>query len=155
MKNFMTFIVAFALIFSLAGCSKTEQHELVVYSFSGEDDFLSVSNGVIVLNDENEIFYGGDLTVKGDESTNIAEYTSTIYLVDGKRILMSNSVEDKTGETINVPSDIGKVSGDILRDNDIEKLADNLWFELKTIDLNGKENTYQLQLELTKITGNN
>ena len=41
--------------------------------------------------------------------------------------------------------------GDMVRDAD--KLADNLWFELKTANLSGEENTYQVQLETTLIAG--
>ena len=42
--------------------------------------------------------------------------------------------------------------GDILRDSDADKLTDNLWFELKTTNLSGEENTYQVQLKTTEIT---
>ena len=33
-----------------------------------------------------------------------------------------------------------------------DKLTDNLWFELKTTNLSGEENTYQVQLKTTEIT---
>ena len=68
--------------------------------------------------------------------------------------LISCGVEDKTGGTIEVSGDIGKISGDILRDSNLDKLVDDLWFELKTTDLNGEENIYQLQLKMTEITAN-
>ena len=38
------------------------------------------------------------------------------------------------------------------RDSDADKLTDNLWFELKTTNLNGEESTYRVQLETTEIT---
>ena len=41
---------------------------------------------------------------------------------------------------------------DIFIDSDADKLTDNLWFELKTTNLSGKENTYQIQLKTTEIT---
>ena len=66
--------------------------------------------------------------------------------------LLSNGVDDQTGGTIDVSGNIGKISGDILRDSDADKLTDNLWFELKTTNLSGEENTYQVQLETTEIT---
>ena len=88
------------------GCSPSheinEEQSLKVYSFSGENDYISVSNGVIILDGKDEICYGGDF----------------------------------------------------LRDGDADKLADNLWFELKTTNLSGEENTYQVQLETTEITKN-
>ncbi len=154
MKKYMIWIVVSILLFCLVGCGKTEQNELTVYSFCGENDFISISNGVIVLDSSKEICYGGDLEVKGDEFTDIVEYTTTIYLENSKYILMSNCVEDKSGGTISVSGDVGKISGDIFRDTDIEKITENLWFKLETIDFNGEKNIYQLQLELIEITGN-
>ena len=69
-----------------------------------------------------------------------------------KEPLLSNSVDDQTGGTIDLSGNIGKIYGDILKDRDADKLTDNLWFELKTTNLRGEENTYQVQLETTEIT---
>lgn len=75
------------------------------------------------------------------------------YPVSPHSILLSHAVADQTGGTIDVSGNIGKISGDVLRDGDADKLADNLWFELKTANLSGEENTYQVQLETTLIAG--
>ena len=66
--------------------------------------------------------------------------------------MLSNSVEDMTGGTITVPDEIGKVSGDIINDTEIEELENTLFFELITTNHNGGKNEYQLQLILTEIT---
>lgn len=156
MKRWFVFCLILALFCAslLMGRSSSVEKEqpVVVYSFSGENPFLSVSNGVIVLNAGKETFYGGDLEVKGEEFADIAGYTVTVYLMDGERILLSNSVVDETGGTIDVSGDIGKVSGDVLRDEDTEKIADDLWLTLQTTDLRGEENTYQLPLEVVEVT---
>ncbi len=159
MKKVTTILLALfgsALLFTGCGVSSESNQEqsLKVYSFSGENNFISVSNGVIVLDAKDEIYYGGDLEVKPDEFSDITTYSATIYLNKGNErvTLISNSFEDKTGGTIGVSGDIGKITGDIIRDSDIDKLVNNLWFELKTTDLKGQENTYQLQLEMTEIT---
>ena len=140
--------VLMAIVFCallLAGCSISSQSRqgqpLAVYSFSGENEFISVSNGVIVLDAEEEICYGGNLETRKDKFTDIASYSATIYFTsDGEEnILMSNRVE-------------GKITGDILIPDDIDNLVDGLWFELKTVDLDGEENTYHLQLEVIEIT---
>ena len=118
--------VLMAIVFCallLAGCSISSQSRqgqpLAVYSFSGENEFISVSNGVIVLDAEEEICYGGNLETRKDKFTDI---------------------------------DIGKITVDILIPDDIDNLVDGLWFELKTVDLDGEENTYHLQLEVIEIT---
>ena len=140
----------------LAGCNTSpesnEEQPLKVYSFSGENEYISVSNGVIILDGKDEICYGGDLKVMSDDFSDITTYSTTIYINGSeKEILLSNGVDDQTGGTIDVSGKIGKISGDILGDSD-DKLTDNLWFELKTTNLSGEENTYQVQLETTEIT---
>ena len=141
----------------LAGCNTSsesnEEQPLKVYSFSGENEHISVSNGVIILDGKDEICYGGDLKAMSDDFTDITTYSTTIYINGSeKEILLSNSVDDQTGGTIDVSGNIGKISGYILRDSDADKLTDNLWFELKTTNLSGEENTYQVQLKTTEIT---
>ena len=124
--------VLMAIVFCallLAGCSISSQSRqgqpLAVYSFSGENEFISVSNGVIVLDAEEEICYGGNLETRKDKFTDIASYSATIYFTsDGEEnILMSNRVEDKTGGAINISEDIGKITGDILIPDDIDNVS--------------------------------
>ena len=131
MKKIATIILSLLVCTVLfTGCgnsSKSSQEQsLKVYSFSGNSESISVSNGVIVLSGKDEICYGGNLKVMSDDFADITAYSTTIY-VDGEEdsILLSHAV----------------------------KLADNLWFELKTANLSGEENTYQVQLETTLIAG--
>lgn len=152
MKKIATIILSLLVCTVLfTGCgnsSKSSQEQsLKVYSFSGNSESISVSNGVIVLSGKDEICYGGNLKVMSDDFADITAYSTTIY-VDGEEdsILLSHTVADQTGGTIDV-------SGNVLRDSDADKLADNLWFELKTTNLSGEENTYQVQLETTLIAG--
>ena len=129
-----------------------EEQPLKVYSFSGENENISVSNGVIILDGKDEICYGGDLRVMSGDFSDITTYSTAIYINGSeKAILLSNCVDDQTGGTIDVSGNIGKIFGDFLRDDD-DKLTDNLWFELKTTNLSGEENTYQVQLKTTEIT---
>ena len=60
----------------LAGCNTSpesnEEQPLKVYSFSGENEYISVSNSVIILDGKNEICYGDDLkttNLSGEENT--------------------------------------------------------------------------------------
>ena len=59
------------LILELTGCGKAEQEPLRVYSFSGENEQLTVSNGIIVFNGSEEIFSGGDLKAADDSFLDI------------------------------------------------------------------------------------
>lgn len=156
-KIIITMISLLVCTVFLTGCGdssvSSQEQGLKVYSFSGENEFISVSNGVIILNGKDEICYGGDLKVSQNEFTDITTYSTTIYINGSEeKILLSGGVDDQTGGTIDITGNLGKVSGDILRDSDADKLSDNLWFELKTTNLSGEENTYQIELEVTEIT---
>ena len=158
MKKIMAVMLSLlACTVLLAGCNTSpesnEEQPLKVYSFSGENEYISVSNGVIILDGKEEICYGGDLKVMSDDFSDITTYSTTVYINGSeKETLLSNGVDNQTDGTIDVSGNIGKISGDILRDSDADKLTDNLWFELKTTNLSGEEKTYQVQLETTEIT---
>lgn len=149
------FVILFAAITCctlLSSCGKDPSAEpLAVYSFSGKHEMFSISNGVIVLTAAQEILYGGNLD---GELSDIVAYSMTFYIQSGndKTILLSNSVTDMTGGTIGIAGEIGKVSGDILNKAETDDLQNNLYFELKTTNLNDEESAYQLQLEVTEVT---
>lgn len=140
----------------IVGCSSAskENESLTVYSFSGENDQLSISNGVIILNNTEEIYYGGTLSTKEGNFSDITVFTDSLYVNDRseRRILFTNSVVDETGGTIIVSHETGKISGDILNNEEEIDWENNLYYELKTTNLNGEEEIYQLQLALTEIT---
>ena len=160
MKKWIALILMLLCVFSLTACSKSGQEQIVEYSFHGEDEHLAVSNGRIVLSDTEEIFDGGDLAVlQAELVANVTAFSTTFYAVISgeQRTILSNSVIDQTGGSIHVNGGLGIVSGDgILIGNKVENIDDlkeNLWFELKIVDADGKENVYQLQFEMTQIAG--
>ena len=146
------------LLLTLAGCEKAEKEQLTVYSFSGENEQLSISNGIIILNGTEETFSGGDLKVSDDFFDNITSYSTTFYIMadDEKDVILSNDVVDMTGDTVNISGDLGQISGNStirrIKIDDTSDLENILHFELTTKDRNGKENVYQLKLSLTEIT---
>ena len=107
------------------------------------------------MSDTEEVFDGGKLSViKTDLFDEIVSYTTTFYTLEdeAQRTLMSNSVVDFTGGMIHIEGDLGRISGDGFiiggKVESIDELQENLWFELKTTDLNGEEEAYQIQLTL-------
>ena len=163
MKKIKTLLLLTLLCVGMfTGCSvnnEETQEKLSVYSFYGEAEAFAIVNGVIVISADKEVFYGGDLKVTDDECfSDVASYSVTFYTLKNgeKRTIMSNSVVDQTGSTVNVAGDLGKMSGeDIIIGSKVKnanELANNLYFELNTTDLNGDQNTYQIQLTITEIT---
>lgn len=160
MIKIKVFVYMAILTLALTGCGKEEPDQLTVYSFSGENEQLTVSNGVIVLNGTEEIFAGGDLKVTGDLPADITSYSTTFYTMSGSErdVILSNSTVDMTGGMVNVSGDLGQISGDSIirriKIDDVNDLENVLYFELTTKNKSGEENVYQLQMSLTKITKN-
>ena len=150
------FVYIAILMMALTGCGKAEQELLTVYSFSGENEQLAVTNGIIVLNGTEEIFDGGDLKVTGDFPSDITSF----YTMSGseKDIILSNSMADMTGGMVKISGDLGQISGDSairrIKIDDVNGLENNLYFDLITKNKDGEENVYQLQMFLTEITEN-
>ena len=161
MKKIISIAISCLLIAALVGCAgsaEDAEREAEVYSMSGSNDLFEISNGVIILDEEEEVFDGGDLKVlQEDLFSDVTSYTCSFYVITNgeKRPILSNSTVDMTGETLSVNGDLGRASGNgILIGNKIkeaEELEQLLWFELITTDLSGKENTYQLPLVLNKV----
>ena len=161
MKKIISIAISCLLITALVGCAGSAEDAesgAVVYSMSGSNDLFEISNGVIVLGEEEEIFDGGELKVlQEDLFADVTSYTCSFYLIKNgeKRPILSNSTVDMTGETLSVNGDLGRASGNgILIGNKIktaEELEQLLWFELITTDLSGKEYTYQLPLILNEV----
>ena len=153
MKKLIAMLLILVCVLVMVGCDNAKQTETTTYSFRGEHDYFAISNGSIVLNDVNEVFDGGDLQITQSGVLNeITSYSTTFYtIIDGeRRTILSNSVIDQTGGAVNVEGDLGKSSGEGViigsKVENIDELKDNLWFELETTDLDGKENVYQIQL---------
>ena len=146
------FVYIAILMMALTGCGKAEQEQLTVYSFSGENEQLAVTNGMIILNGTEEIFDGGDLKVTGDFPSDITSYSTTFYTMSGseKDIILSNSMADMMGSMVKISGDLGQISGDSAIRSNVNGLGNNLYFGLITKNKNGEENVYQLQMSLTE-----
>ena len=151
MKKLAAVIFVLICVLGIVGCHHDKQ-ETLTYSFRGEHEYFTISNGSIVFNDAEEVFEGGKLEIVQPEPfADVASYSTTFYTMkNGERnVIMSNSIIDKTGGTVNINGDFGRVGGTNLFGM-ANREVDNLWFELKTTDLNGAENVYQIQLVLTE-----
>lgn len=157
MRKKILFILAFVCVFTLTSCSNTKEEQVFTYSFHGENEYFAISNGSIVLSESEEVFDGGNINIiKTELFDGVAAYSATFYTLRNgeQRTLMSNSVVDHTGGSIHIEEDLGRISGDGFiigsKAENIDELRDNLWFELKTTDLNSAENVYQIQLTLSE-----
>lgn len=155
MKKLICLLLSLFCVLCLSACEKEEPQPLRVYSFHGENELFSVSNGVLVLDEEQEIFYGGELDWK-DESLDAFSYFSACFYVQNgaeKVTLLHNSVHDQTGGKVNVEGDLGWISGDLpLTEEALERLPGNLFLELELQGLDRTSRSVQQQMTLREIT---
>ena len=164
MKKFISAILIIIVCLScFAGCSqqesqKTAKDNLAVYSFGGSDEHLTVSNGVIVLGGEEEVFSGGELAVlNSDELSDIASWSTEFYvLTDGeKRTVQKNHIVDvDAGAKVELSGDLGKIAGpDVITEYESsdDDFADNLYFVFSGTDKKGKESVYEIRMDVTRV----
>ena len=157
-RLFFVLLTLMLCVGMLAGCSQSDESKSeknAVYSFCGENEQFAVTNGVIVIGADEEIFYGGDLSIIDQEQfADIASYSVKFYtMANGEeRTIMHNSVVDQTGGSIIVTGDLGRMAGEnLLIGNKTEtasELTDSLYFELSTTDLSGKQNPFPFFVHL-------
>lgn len=139
----------------LAGCGGGEvPAELSVWSLSGENEQLRLSNGVLVLNGGEDVLHGGDLEVLDNSVPPATAFLTEYYLAgDGEaRTLLSMQSVDQTGGTLDPAGSTGAIAGD-LSGRFYEGWQDELWLELTVTDREGQTFTYPLQLRATEVTG--
>ena len=152
MKKLIALVLALVLVLSLAGCKEQPSTR----SFRGEHEYFAISNVSINLDDKETVVDGGNIEItQSDYFNDIVSYTTTFYMLANgeQKVILSNTEINQTGEATTIDSDLGSISGEGILGNEVKSVDDlkeNLWFELKTTDLNGTENVYQIQLVLTE-----
>ena len=88
-----------------------------VYALSGENDFIIISNGAIVLTSGLEKFVGGNLSFKGDGLEGIKNYITEFYFfMDGVKYNINNNVVSIEGseDGIDITPDLGSTSAETI-----------------------------------------
>ena len=151
-EKLIELFLALVCVLALAGC----QERVSTCSFRGEHEYFTISNGLITLEDKEMVFDGGNIEItQSGFFDEVVSYTSTFYMLTNgeQKVILSNTVISQTGDATSIDNDLGSISGEGILGNEvksIDNLKDNIWFEFKTTDLNGKENIYQIQLVVTK-----
>ena len=156
MKRLGALVLALALL-AIAGCAarEAETDNARWYSFSSSNDYLSITNGKLLITDAREEVYGGVLTLNDDVA--VRGYTVRLYILqdDYKRTLLSNISEAMSGQLIRIGSDIGKASrepGQLLGEGLTEaELMDNLYFELELTEPDGDVLSMYLRLDVQPV----
>lgn len=127
----------------------TEQGKTTTYYFCGENEYFRISNGSIILTDAEQKFNAGELTItQPGRFEKVTSYSTCFYtLVNGERDIFHST--NATGLTDGFSPNGTKLGNASSNGFMIRNLEQGLWFELKTTDMNGSENVYEIQLTLT------
>ncbi|HYE10698.1 MAG TPA: hypothetical protein VEF53_11015 [Patescibacteria group bacterium] len=138
----------------ITSCTK-QQNEIEVYSFSGENDIITINNSLIIVTDGLEKFIGGDLTFKGEELLDVKYYvTKFFFYKDGIETTILNNSQSIEGTTkgTHISPDMGSISSeDLFYGNDLELIKKSLNFSLSGIFMNGENFEYNVVLNVKKV----
>ncbi len=170
-----SFYLLIVVLLMFTSCDRSKRDK--VYSFHGENDEISISNGVIILSEKEDIFYGGYLKIQEDiPLDDIVSYSTNFYWLseDEKKTIKYHEVEAKTisvgftessgnqpdnDSMILVPAinlslgkKVGKDAVPEIGEGKESDWNDRLYFELVIKNKTGEEKVYSTKLSLTEVT---
>ncbi|WMM26785.1 hypothetical protein RBU61_08910 [Tissierella sp. MB52-C2] len=152
--KFTTIILIVIALCFITSCTK-RQDKMEVYSFSGENENITISNGLIIVTDGSEKFIGGDLSFKVEEPSDVKSYFKKFFFYkDGVEITILNGSTTTEGATkgLHISSDLGSISSkDLFYDNDLELIKGSLNFSISGNLMNGEDFEYNLVLVVKKV----
>ena len=160
MRKIIASMLAVICLFMLVGCSNEQNHEKVkVFTFYGENEYISVTNGTVVLDGDEEVFSGGILNVLQEDTFSDAVYWSAEFYIakDGeKKTVYKSVVEDLSDSAqVSVSGDLGKIAGGNVisdyEDADIDAFVNNLFMLFTVRNAEGEEKTYEIQMKVEKV----
>lgn len=168
MKKRMAFLLALICVLSFTACgseeeiiqevtpdaSQSNQTQEGTYSFYGENEYFSLSNGSLVVSDERETFKGGVLEAVDPEFfSDVVSVSSSFYTFKGNGepdIFETHKKYSSDGTPVSFGGSLGGSSSN--SPYLIRKIEQGgLWLEVQTVDTADKETVYQLELTVTKV----
>lgn len=150
---FKKIMMMFMIMGLISGCVIKEepQKKTEVYSFYGDSDFIQISNGVIVIELDDQIFSGGHLNFKKPIEDKVVQMEKKFYVQkeDAQKVIADSKVIDDhlvIEQKVFLPS----ITGEMFQDFDY--INDQLIFELTLVFENGNQETYRIDLNVKDIT---
>ena len=162
MKKTIAFsIVILICLVSFTGCSQSNSKYNgsidQVYSLSGGNDFIEVKNGMLIKTDKSQMFYGGDLTFKGDEPLDMKIYTTKYYFyLDGfeNSFNLSTAGVDGSDKGIGISTDLSTTIADLMFSNqvwDIITEEGQLHFSFSGTFMNGEDFEHSIIINVKQV----
>lgn len=71
-------IITLIIVVFLITSNIKKQEKIEIYSFSGENEAVTINNGLIIVTGNLEKFIGGDLSFKGEKPSDV-KYSNTKF----------------------------------------------------------------------------
>jgi hypothetical protein len=166
MKKTIAFsTVILALLMILVGCSQSYSDETIanesrnkirIYTFSGENDSIAISNGIIHITGELEQFVGGELSFKREVPLKVKEWRSEFYfyLEGDKTIITStNVISEGSEDGTTISPYMGSTVAETLFSFEAwDIVSDSLHFLLSGAFMDGESFEYTIALTVTEVS---
>lgn len=153
-KKFIVFALIIILLWVFASCTRPE-NQTEIYSFSGENENITINNGLIIVTDDLEKFIGGDLLFKGEEPLDVKDYFEKFFFYkDGNEETIFNNATTTEGASVglHISSELGSISSEnLFYNNDLELIKESLNFLISGKLMNGEGFEYDLTLVVKKV----
>ena len=135
----------------------TSNHQ---YTFEGNDKYISIKNGLIVINNDLNTFYGNDLEYINDTDYEVTKLTLGYYVSDNlKEIISKTFIFDesiKLSEVIDKFTHFNNIeksnTSTMFTQDSVKLLNDGLYFVLKAITIDNNIIKCKIKLNMTKIS---
>ena len=133
------------------------------YTFNGRDDYISIKDGLIVLNNDLNILYGNNIQYVNEVDYEIKSLTLGYYVIDDdnnlkkvidkfysfdENMMLSDFINNFTN--FNLTETTQNIS--MFTTDNVKSLNNGLYFILKAKTLDDKVIECQIDLNLTKIS---
>ncbi|WP_024615283.1 hypothetical protein [Clostridium sp. Ade.TY] len=131
-----------------------------VYSVNGENDYLKITDGIIIESYNKDILDAGRIEYLGDNKKDLKSYKIQIcaYGNNNEKILFCTNCKSENYEKrlFSFPGDletnIGRISGEyITKQYDKKYLLSNMYLKLNLQFENGKKEEYKVKLNVKQI----
>lgn len=160
MKKAVVLMLVVMCAFMFVACGEdVVSDKTEVYTFYGENEYISVINGTAVIDGDEEMFSGGMLkTLKADAFSDAVYWDAEFYIArSGENVIVYKStVSDETGDAeMSIDGDLGKISGGNVitkyGEDSAEDFINNLFLKFTVRDADGEENVYELHMTVDKV----
>lgn len=137
---------------------KLSNANIVVFTFEGKNEFITLDDGVIIITPNKQQVFGGNFEYIDLKDENINFYATELYLKNsqGRKTLWTNSVSfhgkdsnTSLAQVLKLNKTVGDISSKSLFNKDeLEQIKDHLFFQLKYEKTDGEVESIELQLNV-------